>query len=115
MSITKLCQIDQSLKVTNASLVKVPFDLEYWTKVAEEKYSDGLPKPYSDDPTQWIFHGHPAQSEAPLQVAVARMLGYRWPAELDPDMELEEAGLGRTPRGPTCLRRYGRYCPDSAA
>ena len=83
-------QIDQSLKVTNASLVKVPFDLEYWTRVAEEKYPDGLPKPYSDDPTQWIFHGHPAQSEAPLQVAVARMLGYRWPAELDPDMELSD-------------------------
>lgn len=83
-------QIDQKLNVTNASLVKVPFDLEYWTKVAEEKYPNGLPKPYSDDPTQWIFHGHPAQSEAPLQVAVARMLGYRWPAELDPEMELSE-------------------------
>ncbi len=25
-------QIDQSLKVTNATLVKVPFDLEYWQK-----------------------------------------------------------------------------------
>lgn len=76
-------KIDQSLKVTNASLVKVPFDLEYWQKVAAEKYPDGLPEPYSDDPTQWIFHGHPAASAAPLQGAVARLLGYRWPAELD--------------------------------
>ena len=81
-------QIDQSLKVTNATLVKVPFDLDHWQKVAAEKYPNGLPEPYSDDPTQWIFHGHPAQSDAPLQVAVARLLGHRWPAELDPEMEL---------------------------
>jgi hypothetical protein len=83
-------QIDQSLKVTNATLVKVPFDLDYWTKVANEKYPDGLPNPYSNDPTQWIFHGHPAQSDAPLQVAVARLLGYQWPAELDATMELSD-------------------------
>jgi len=81
-------RIDQKLNVTNATLVKVPFDLDYWTKVAAEKYPNGLPKPYSNDPTQWIFHGHPGQSDEPLQVAVARLLGYRWPAELDPDMEL---------------------------
>jgi hypothetical protein len=83
-------QIDQSLKVTNATLVKVPFDLDRWQKVAAERYPNGLPKPYSNDPTQWIFHGHPAQSDAPLQVAVARLLGYRWPAEMDPQMELSE-------------------------
>ena len=83
-------QIDQSLKVTNATLVKVPFDLERWTKVAKEKYPNGLPKPYSDDPTQWIFHGHPTQSESPLQVAVARLLGYQWPAETDTEIELSE-------------------------
>lgn len=81
-------RIDQKLNVTNATLVKVPFDLDYWNKVAAEKYPNGLPKPYSDDPTQWLFHGHPAQSDEPLQAAVARLLGYRWPAELDPDMEL---------------------------
>jgi len=83
-------QIDPSLKVTNATLVKVPFDLERWQKVAAEKYPSGLPKPYSDDSTQWIFHGHPAQSDAPLQVALARLLGYRWPAELDTEMELSD-------------------------
>ena len=89
----KVREIDQSLKVTNATLVKVPFDLHHWTKMANEKYPNGLPEDYSDDPTQWIFHGHPARSEEPLQVAVARLLGYRWPAELDPGMELsEEAG-----------------------
>ena len=80
--------IDQSLKVTNSTLVKVIFNLEYWQQVAAEKYPIGLPKAYSDNPTQWIFHGHPAQSVAPLQVAVARLLGYRWPTESDDTMEL---------------------------
>lgn len=32
------------------------------------KYPTGLPKPYSDDPTQWIFHGHPAKSVDPLHL-----------------------------------------------
>ena len=58
--------------------------------------------------TQWIFHGHPCGSvvwdeetkrlaEGPLrtgaavlQVAAARLLGYRWPAEHDPAMRLAE-------------------------
>lgn len=99
-------KIDQKISLTNATLVKVPFDLDLWTKVAEEQYPNGLPKPYTNDPTQWIFHGHPCGSviwdedlkwtaegelrvdDTVLQVAVARLLGYRWPAELDPDMEL---------------------------
>ena len=101
-------RIDQKLNVTNATLAKVPFDLERWTKVAEEKYPHGLPKPYTDDPTQWLFHGHPCGSvvwdeekkwtahgplrtdETVLHIAVARLLGYRWPAELDEDMELAD-------------------------
>ncbi len=100
--------IDQKISLTNATLVKVPFDIDYWTKIADEKYPNGLPRPYSNDPTQWIFHGHPCSSvvwdedqkwtaEGPLrtddtvlQVAVARLLGYRWPAELDTEMELAE-------------------------
>ncbi|MDT9071397.1 hypothetical protein, partial [Escherichia coli] len=76
--------------VTNATLVKVPFDLDHWQQVATERYPDGLPKPYSDDPTQWLFHGHPQPATDPLQVAVARLLGYRWPAETDADMELAD-------------------------
>ena len=99
-------EFDQNLKVTNATLVKVPFDLDHWRKVAAERYPNGLPEPYSDDPTQWIFHGDPCRSviwdkhariTAPgptrfdhtvLQVAVARLLGYRWPAERDAAMRL---------------------------
>lgn len=103
---TAVRRIDQKLNVTNATLVKVPFDLNYWTKVSEEQYPNGLPQPYTNDPTQWIFHGHPCGSviwddqtkwtthgelridDSVLQVAVARLLGYRWPAELDAVMEL---------------------------
>ena len=99
-------EIDQTLKVTNATLVKVPFDLDHWKKIAADRYPNGLPEPYSNDPTQWIFHGDPCRSAVwneetkctdhgpprtgamVLQVAVARLLGYRWPAELDPAMRL---------------------------
>ncbi|MGE5580214.1 MAG: DNA methyltransferase [Bacillota bacterium] len=116
-------RIDKTLKVTNATLVNVAFDPEHWQRVANEKYPYGLPKPQSNDPTQWLFHGHPAgmvaagpASRSPyciadpvgterhpsliyrapntsdiLQVAVARLLGYRWPAETVGDMELDEA------------------------
>jgi hypothetical protein len=72
-------RIDQKLNVTNSTLVKIPFDLERWQQVASEEYPNGLPEPHSDDPTQWLFKGHPNGSTDPLQVAVARLLGYRWP------------------------------------
>lgn len=83
-------KVDNKVGVTPGTLVKVPFDLQYWQKVAAEKYPNGLPKPYSNDPTQWLFHGHPIKAENALQVAVARLLGYRWPAESDTAMELSE-------------------------
>ncbi len=87
---TAVRRIDQALKVTNASLVKVPFDLDHWQKEAERLYPEGLPEPHSDDPTQWLFRGNIVGSEAPLQVAMARLLGYRWPdqpADGDPGIE----------------------------
>lgn len=85
-------KLDQKLMVTNATLAKVPFDLEHWQEVASKKYPTGLPQPYSEDPTQWLFHGYLAQAdnENVFQVVVARLLGYRWPAELDQDIELSE-------------------------
>jgi len=73
--------VDQALKVTNSSLVKVPFDLAHWQKLAVEKYPHGLPMPFSSDPTQWLFNGHPAGADQPLHVAVARLLGYQWPRQ----------------------------------
>ena len=101
-------EIDQKLNVTNRTLVKVPFNLDRWQKVAAERYPNGLPEPYSDDPTQWLFHGHPCGSvvwdedakrlahgpprtdATVLQIAVARLLGYRWPAEHDPNLRLAD-------------------------
>jgi hypothetical protein len=74
-------QLDQKTNVTNATLVKVPVDITHWRKIAAEKYPNGLPKPHSDDPTQWLFNGHPKGSKHPLQVAVARLVGYRWPRQ----------------------------------
>ena len=90
-------RIDQALKVTNATLVKVPFDLAHWQAVAAEKYPNGLPEPYSDDPTQWLFHGHPRHATAgtELHVALARLSGYRWPAETDPAMRLSTEARAR--------------------
>ena len=89
--------IDQSLKVTAGTLVKVPFDLPHWQKIAAEKYPNGLPEPYSDDPTQWLFHGHPrhATPGTELHVALARLSGYRWPAETDSAMRLSPEARAR--------------------
>ncbi len=82
---TAVRQVDSKLNVTNATLVKVPFDHERWRKVAEEMGS--LPEPHSDDPTQWLFQGNVASSTQPLQVAVARLMGYRWPDQEPDDLD----------------------------
>ena len=81
---TAVRRIDPKMNVTNATLVKVPFELERWQKVAKKRWAAGLPEPYSDDPTQWLFQGDPANSTDPLQVAVARLVGYQWPQQ-NPD------------------------------
>jgi hypothetical protein len=75
-------QLDQKVAVANGTFAQVPFDVVHWQRVAAEKYPQGLPKPFSSDPTQWLFSGHPAADAVqPLQVAVARLLGYRWPRQ----------------------------------
>ena len=72
-------RVDQALSVTESSFLKVPFDLAHWQKIAKERYPKGLPKPHSADPTQWLFDGHPKGADFSLQVAVARLVGCRWP------------------------------------
>lgn len=74
-------KIDSRVSISNGNLVNVPFDLGHWQKVAAEKYPHGLPKPFSSDPTQWVFNGHPAGADQPLHVAVARLVGYQWPRQ----------------------------------
>ncbi|HIF9491884.1 TPA: Eco57I restriction-modification methylase domain-containing protein [Photobacterium damselae] len=99
-------KLDQKLMVTNATLVKAPIDIDKWRIEAKRQYPNGLPLPYSNNLLEWYFHGHPCASviwdeetkttavgqlrkdDSVLQVAVARLLGYQWPAELDADMEL---------------------------
>lgn len=84
---TAIRRIDQKLNVTNATLGKVPFELEHWQQVARDQYPNGLPEPHSDDPTQWLFHGHSVRSTGPLQVAAARLLGYHWPQNEMDDLD----------------------------
>lgn len=104
----ELEKIDQKRNVTNATFVKVPINIDKWIEVADSKYPNGLPKPYSNDPDQWVFHGHPCGSvvwddknkktanggvridDSVLHVAAARLLGYQWPSDLDVSMELDD-------------------------
>ncbi|TXX94321.1 N-6 DNA methylase [Vibrio cholerae] len=99
---------DQSMKPTNSSFEKVIFDKNRWLSEGGIKLKSNVPLPFSNDTTQWIFHGHPCasviwdeeskttaianlrQDDTVLQVAVARLLGYQWPAELDSEMELAQ-------------------------
>jgi hypothetical protein len=101
-------KLDKKMSVTAGTFTKVRVDMDTLRNKAAAVLPQGLPQPYTNDPTQWIFHGHPCGSviwdeeekwtvkgelrvdDTVLQVAVARLLGYRWPAELDPDMELAE-------------------------
>lgn len=105
-----LRDIDPGIAVSVKTVLAVPFDVEYWTEQAESgTYScHDCSYPFSNLPTQWIFHGHPCGSvmwneqqkwtatgplrtdETVLHIAVARLLGYRWPAELDAKMELAD-------------------------
>ena len=95
-------RINQNRKVEVGTVLSIPFDQDAHLS----RPPSALPKPYSNEPTEWIFHGHPCGSvvwdeavtrtvEGPLrvdgtvlQVAVARLLGYRWPAEHDAEMVL---------------------------
>ena len=74
-----ISDIDDTIKVTNKTLAKVPFDIARWSRVAAETGS--LPGRSVTDPTQWLFNGHPKGSDQPLHVAVARLLGYQWPRQ----------------------------------
>lgn len=75
-------KIDARLCVATSVFESVPLEIN--------PSCDQIPIPFSNDLTQWIFHGHPAPATSPLHVAVARLLGYRWPAETDEKMELSD-------------------------
>jgi Eco57I restriction-modification methylase len=120
-------RIDQKMNVTEGTLVKVPFDLPRWQAEADRLYPNGLPEPHSNDPTQWLFKGGIVAADAPhnLQVALARLLGYRWPDQsaekLDPlalaDGILCLPRIGDDPEGAERLRTLlaAAYGPDWSA
>ena len=83
-------EFDQSIKPTNSSFEKVLFSRQDWAQGVTFRNEKPFPSPYSDHPTQRIFHGHPQPSTDPLHVAVARLLGYTWPAEADDKTELSD-------------------------
>ena len=76
-----LRRVNPKLNVDNGYISKVPFEVGQWQQEAAQKYPQGLPKPSSDDLTQWLFNGHPKGSDQPLHVAMARLVGYRWPRQ----------------------------------
>ena len=78
-------RINHKVIVGCGYLIKVPFDVDYWRQAACERFPDGLPEPFSDDPTQWLFEGRPEVATEPLQVAVGRLLRYRWPDQVESD------------------------------
>ena len=88
-------KLDKRVAITTSTFSQVPFDLNYWQDKASKELPTGMPLPFTNDPTQWLFDGSPASCSYALQVAVARLLGYQWPRqagaafpdcpELDPD------------------------------
>lgn len=73
--------LNQKTAISTGVVAKVPFDLAYWQEEFIKKYPSGLPDAQSNDPAQWLFCGQPESSSLPLQVSVARLLGYNWPLQ----------------------------------
>jgi hypothetical protein len=76
-----LRKIDQGVFVTPGTFRDVPIDIAYWRGLSRSRFPEGLPPPRSREPTQWLFSGHPRGVEEPLEVATARLVGYRWPRQ----------------------------------
>jgi len=85
--------IDQKVGVANSTLTKVPFEMGYWNELAKIEFPNGIGKPYSEDITQLIFHGYPKESSNPLQAAIAKILGFTWPAENQLSIELSQESI----------------------
>jgi hypothetical protein len=83
-------KIDKKVSVTAATLTKVGFDIGHWRALGEQSDASGFGDPHSSDPTQWLFHGHPANANkgTALHVALARFCGYRWPVETDRNIRI---------------------------
>ncbi|HHP5490294.1 BREX-1 system adenine-specific DNA-methyltransferase PglX [Aeromonas hydrophila] len=98
--------LDQGLALSVRTILSVPFRPEDWD--SGDDVNEIWEQQWSNSSDQWIFHGHPCASvtwdeaskwvkagpvrfdETVLQVAVSRLLGYQWPAELDKEMDLAD-------------------------
>jgi hypothetical protein len=98
---------NKRLSISPGVILQCPIELDRWRRVAAEKYPNGLPEPWSDDPTQWLFEGRPAEATEPLQGAVGRLVSYRWPEQSDSD-ELDELA---DDDGIVCLPAVGGELP----
>lgn len=79
-------KINQNRKVEVGTFLATDFDLD------SVDVEDSIPEPFSNDCTQWLFHGHPAGAAmgTSLHTALARLCGYFWPAERDVEMRLSD-------------------------
>lgn len=85
---SELAKISPTWKLTSPqTLLQLPFNAEEWRVESEAMFPQGLPAGESESPTQWLFGGHPKGATEPLQVAVARLLGYRWPSQGTDDLD----------------------------
>jgi hypothetical protein len=75
--------LDPRVSASTSVLTKVGFDPELIS-------NNALPLKVNHDPKQWIYHGYPTSSEEPLQASIIRLLGYRWPTEMDSSMKLAD-------------------------
>ncbi len=74
-------KLDKSLNVTNATFLKVPFNIAHWSQVAIISHDPSGLQTSSSDPTNWLFPGNPKNSVNALQVGVVRLVGYAWPRQ----------------------------------
>ncbi|MFA5566128.1 MAG: SAM-dependent DNA methyltransferase [Acidimicrobiia bacterium] len=84
--------MNQKLDVSIRTVGRVRFDRDRWREVAAENRAPF--RPGSNDPSQWLFQGVIPGSSAPLQVAVARALGYVWPDQIPDELDRFADGDG---------------------
>jgi hypothetical protein len=73
--------IDPRVSAATSVITDVPFDALEWRAAAAKSFPEGLPAAPTFDPTQIMCNGDVARSLQPLQVAVAKLVGYKWPRQ----------------------------------
>ena len=74
-------QIDTATILSNGTFLDVPCDLDEYADASVDLDQRRSQR----DPTQWLFEGWPAIATEPLQVAVGRLAGFRWPEQPEAD------------------------------